>query len=148
MTIKQVDVVLGLGSNLGNRLNYLDLSISKLTEYKILFDLKKSSIYETKAILKENSPKEWDIDYLNMAVRGKTFLSPLMLLNSIKKIERELGRSNSQIWAPREIDIDILDYGNQIIKLNTLIIPHPQLLNRLFCINPLLEIYPDWKYPS
>lgn len=142
-----IEAVLGLGSNLGDRLNYLNLAISKLEEKKILKDIILSSIYETKAILKEDSPKEWDLDYLNMAVRGKTLLTPLELLSALKNLEKELGRKISLSWSPREIDIDILVYGDQVIKLEGLTIPHPELLKRPFCFKPLAEVYPDWKYP-
>lgn len=144
--IKYIEVVLGIGSNLGDRLNYLNLAILKLEE-KILKDIVRSSICETKAVLKKNSPKEWDLDFLNMAIRGKTSLTPLELIKALKEIEKEIGRRHSKIWSPREIDIDILVYGDQVIKLDNLIIPHPELLNRPFCLKPLAEVYPGWTYP-
>lgn len=142
-----IEVVLGLGSNLGDRLNFLKLAVEKLAQKEILKDIIKSSIYETKAILKENSPKEWDLNYLNMAVKGKTSLAPIELLFSLKNLESELGRKKSQTWSPREIDIDILVYASQVIKEDNLTIPHAELLNRSFCLEALAEIYPNWKYP-
>lgn len=141
------EVVLGLGSNLGDRLNYLQQAIKKLEELKILTKITISSIKETKADLKPNSPPDWDLNFLNMAVKGFTSLSPKELLHSIQKIEQLLGRNSTQEWSPREIDIDILSYGDKVIKLDDLIIPHSELLNRSWALNPFVELNPEWKYP-
>lgn len=143
----KIEVVLGLGSNLGDRSNYLELAISKLEKQEIISNITLSSIYQTKALLLENSPKEWDIDFLNMAVRGGTKLAPEELLNAIKMIERDIGRKHTGRWAPREIDIDILAYGEEVIHHPLITIPHPSLLDRVWAITPLSEVYPEWKYP-
>ena len=140
----KTEVVLGLGSNLGDRLNYLELAISEVK--KIMGNIRLSTIHQTKAALLENSPKEWDLDFLNMAVRGETTLSPHELLESIKNIEFIIGRKHTERWAPREIDIDILAYGEKVIT-EKLVIPHQFLLERSWAIIPLSEVYPEWKYP-
>ena len=141
------EVVLGLGSNLGDRLNYLQQAIKKLEELKILTKISSSSIEETKAVLKPNSPAEWNLNFLNMAVKGFTNLSPKELIHSIQKIEHLLGRNSTQEWSPREIDIDILSYGDKIIELENLTIPHSELLNRQWALKPFVELNPEWKYP-
>ncbi len=141
-------VVLGLGSNLGDRNFYLNQAIEKLQNSNILIDITRSSIEETKAVLKPNSPKEWNLNYLNMAIKGFTMLNPSDLLKSIKDIEHAIGRKDNTEWAPREIDIDILAYGEEVIELEDLKIPHPLLLQRPWALKPFTEIYPEWKYPA
>lgn len=141
------EVVLGLGSNLGDRSNYLKSAISQLEKKEIISNITLSSVHQTKALLLENSPKEWDIDFLNMAVRGVTKLIPEELLNAIKIIEHDIGRKHTERWAPREIDIDILAYGEEVIHHPLITIPHPSLLDRAWAIIPLAEVYPEWKYP-
>jgi 2-amino-4-hydroxy-6-hydroxymethyldihydropteridine diphosphokinase len=140
-----VEVVLGLGSNLGDRNLYLEKTIERLIQLNIIYNVKRSQIIETEAFLLPGSPKEWDIKYLNMAVRGTCYLSPNNLLLQIKKIEQSLGRKPSQRYAPREIDIDILIYGNEVIKEEHLTIPHKHLFKREWALNPLYEVYPDWR---
>lgn len=142
-----VKVVLGIGSNLGDRLGYLNAAIKLLKEQKIIKNVKLSKIQETKALLDEDSPKEWDIDYLNIGICGTTNLNPKNLLVSIKNIERILGRKNDKHWAPRVIDVDILIYGDHIISDQNLTIPHSQLLKRVWVLNHLVELVPRWKYP-
>ncbi len=141
------EVVLGLGSNLGDRLSYLQKAINKLKELNILYNVTLSSIEETKAFLKPGSPSEWNLSFLNMAIKGYTTLSPLDLIKALKDIEYSLGRTKTELWAPREIDIDILAYGNFIIEQDDLIIPHPELCNRPWALKPFVEIYPEWRYP-
>lgn len=142
-----IDVVLGLGSNLGDRENYLKEAILQIKKQGLLTNIILSSIITAKAMLPENAPQEWDIDFLNMAVRGKTSLTAQELLLEIKKIEVEIGRIDRERWAPREIDIDILVYGEEIIEQDHFSVPHKHLLERSWAIGPLAEIYPDWRYP-
>jgi len=63
-----------------------------------------------------------------------------LLLTAIKRIEKDLGRKKSVRWAPREIDLDILLYGNKIVKRKGLSIPHPRMFEREFVLKPLREI--------
>ncbi|MCT4635767.1 MAG: 2-amino-4-hydroxy-6-hydroxymethyldihydropteridine diphosphokinase [Rickettsiales bacterium] len=143
----KTEVVLGLGSNLGDRSSYLESAIFQLEKKGAISNITLSSVHQTKAALLKNSPREWDIDYLNMAVRGTTKLSPEELLSAIKLIERDIGRKNTERWAPREIDIDILAYGEKLVHHPLITIPHPLLLDRQWAITPLSEVYPEWKYP-
>lgn len=141
-------VALGLGSNLGNRESYLEQAIEKLQDLKILYNVEYTSSEETKALLLPGSPKEWDLNYLNMVVVGVTILTPEDLLRAIKNIEHILGRDNSRTWAPREIDIDILLYEEEIVKLESLTIPHSQILYRPWVLKALAEICPNWYHPE
>jgi 2-amino-4-hydroxy-6-hydroxymethyldihydropteridine diphosphokinase len=103
-------IIFCLGSNIGDRNFYLQEAIKALQIKLGLVDLKQSSILENKALLLPNSPKEWDINFYNIAVSAHINLNkfpPLEILKIIKKIEIDLGRKDRGKWAPREIDIDI-----------------------------------------
>lgn len=78
--------------------------------------------------------------FLNACLKIQTRLLPAPLLKSLKNIEKELGRKKTVRWGPRKIDLDILLYGDKIIKSKTLNIPHPRMLERTFVLKPLLEV--------
>lgn len=139
-------VILGLGSNVGDRLDYLAMAVRELNK-SVLVVTEKSPIYESQAILKEDSPADWNKPFLNMAIAGETHFSPEELLKEVKRIEKKLGRKEIGTWAPREIDIDILAYGNKSIQTDGLIIPHVALCTRPFALLPLADISPNWQYP-
>lgn len=144
-------IIFGLGSNLGNRALNLDKAVLALEKNLELKNIKTSQILENKALLKPNSPQEWDIDFFNIALSADIDLekfSPEKILGIIKNIEKEIGRKDRGIWAPREIDIDILAIGNLIVDLGEkLQIPHKSLLTRDFFIKTFAEIEPQWQYP-
>lgn len=137
----QVITVLSLGSNVGDRLNYLTLSKTAIRNYigSIQFS---SNIYET---------EPWGIDnqdsYLNQVVAVQTDRTPNDLLDNIHLIERELGRIRRVHYGPRTIDIDILYYGERIIDIENLKIPHPHIQKRRFILVPLSEILPQMQHP-
>ena len=138
-------VILGLGSNLGNRQDNLRSAVYALSEY--VKHIRESRIIESKALLPENAPKDWDKPYFNMAIIGETKLLPQDLLLVVKAIEKTMGREDAQQWSPRVIDIDILAYGNEVVNEPNLVIPHSELMNRDFALKPLLELAPDWRHP-
>lgn len=138
-------VILGLGSNKGDREAYLRQATGMLAG--LLQGMNSSGVHETKALLPEGAPREWDMPFLNMAVAGETDLEPRALLKAIKAIEEQLGRKPAGKWAPREIDIDILAMDGTVLDTPSLAIPHPGLLNRDFALLPLVELAPDWEYP-
>lgn len=140
-------VVLGLGSNTGNRLGYLSEAVNVIRR-TILTATTLSPIYESEALLKENAPDAWNKPFLNMVVIGQTHFLPEQLLKGIKCIEKTIGRKNRGKWAPREIDIDIIAYNNQVIDSPTLTIPHKELLSRCFVVRPFADIAPNWRYPQ
>jgi 2-amino-4-hydroxy-6-hydroxymethyldihydropteridine diphosphokinase len=142
-------VVLGLGSNLGDRVLNLRLAINNIIESKLLKNITISSIYNTRALLKEAAPKEWDIDFLNMAIIGDCNLNPYQLLEKTTSIEKDLGKKKLGEWAPRVIDIDIIAFGYQVIadKNLNLFIPHSRMLERDWVLCQFMELWPQWKYP-
>ena len=140
-------VILGLGSNIGNRLGYLELAIKYLNE-EVINITSVSAIYESPALLKEGSPEEWQVPFFNMAVAIETELEPHELLKQIKIIENKIGRLDRGVWAPREIDIDILAYDGLYIDEENLKIPHAALCERSFALLPLADLCPNWQYPA
>ena len=137
-----MDVFLLLGSNLGNRQQFLSQAIEYI-ETEIAPVIKASSIYETQAWGKTDLP-----DYLNQVVLLQTDLSAQAILKKILDIEILLGRRREEKWGSRTIDIDILFYGDGIINEENLQIPHPELHNRRFTLEPLAEIAPDFLHPT
>ncbi len=137
----QVITVLSLGSNVGDRLNYLTLSKTAIQNYIGSIKLS-SNIYET---------EPWGVDnqdsYLNQVIAVQTDRTPNELLNYIHLIERELGRIRRVHYGPRTIDIDILFYGERIIDIENLKIPHPHIQKRRFILVPLSEILPKMQHP-
>jgi 2-amino-4-hydroxy-6-hydroxymethyldihydropteridine diphosphokinase / dihydropteroate synthase len=138
--------LLGLGSNLGDRLMSLRRAVLQLKLHPQIRLSKVSPIYESEALRPVGSPDSWNQNYLNLCVQIETDLAPLSLLALTQRLEVELGRDRSaQRWAPREIDIDILDMTNHQVSSHALTIPHPEVQVRPFCILPLSHIAPNWK---
>ena len=133
-------VLIGLGTNIGNRVENLNACIRELNFIEIS---KISSIYESDALLPNESDVSWNLPFLNLAIKGYTKLSPEDLLKEIKLVESNLGRpENYDKWSPRIIDIDILLMNKQYLS-DTLIVPHREMLNRAFALVPCQEIAPE-----
>jgi 2-amino-4-hydroxy-6-hydroxymethyldihydropteridine diphosphokinase len=136
-------VFLGLGSNRGDKQNNFATAI-KLLEEKAGKLVQASPIYET---------APWQMDdatpFLNQVIAVDTELSAFALLDAIVKIEESMGRirSGSESYEPRNIDIDILFYNNDILESDLLIIPHPHIENRRFVLQPFADIRPDYLHP-
>ena len=142
MTAEAILVHLGLGSNLGDRKEFLSMACNHLRSEAIR-EFRASSIYESEPLLKMPQPK-----YFNMVVCGLTVLSPQELLKKCQQIEIRSGRIRRERWGSREIDIDILSYGSRIIDNDDLLIPHPEIENRSFVLMPMLELSPEWLHPE
>lgn len=141
-------VILGLGANLGDRLTNLRNALAAIRQIPGTQVLQVSPVYQSDALLPENAPADWDRPYLNLALRCETSLTPLALLQSLKKIEWSIGRKPEvRHWGPRVMDIDILAWDDQIIHSETLTVPHESLLARPFALWPLADVAPRWMYP-
>ena len=127
------NIIISLGSNLGDRKKFLEKSIYLLSKRLKLID--HSSVYETKGFGVNDHP-----NYLNRVIFFKTNISFFSLLNYTKKIERKLGRFNKNDLTPRIIDIDIIFYGEKKILRKNLILPHKRFSQRSFVIVPFYEI--------
>ena len=133
-------VFLSLGSNLGDKLENLKNAIAEISLNDHIDISSCSNIYESKPMYNLNQD-----DFLNMVIEIETNFRPLELLKYIKDIEILLGRTLDQKHnCPRVIDIDILDYKNQLFNTPELIIPHPKLFERMFVLKPWSEISPDY----
>lgn len=140
MKEKSITAYLLLGSNIGDRLYYLEECIRLLSEH---FEIGQcSSIYETAAW----GDREQQA-YLNIALEICTDISPADLHQTTRAIEQYLGRKDKGNYQPRTLDIDILFYGEEIILSNNLTIPHPRLQFRRFVLVPLNEIAPKLIHP-
>jgi len=132
---------LHFGSNLGDRHDHLQKAM-QLLENEFGHPLNISKIYQTAAWGQNNQP-----DFLNMAAIFNCNKVPSEVLIIVKKIEELVGRKQRQHWHEREIDIDIIFYGNNIIDLPNLIIPHALMQERRFVLVPLNEICPEYIHP-
>ena len=133
---------LGIGSNLGNREEFIASAIEHLAQDPETEILQKSKLLKTKPYGNIDQPY-----FLNCVVKIETTSSPNQLLKCCMKIENELGRIRKEKWGPRNIDIDILFYDDRILNKPDLIIPHPDLHNRQFLLESLNEIAPDLIHP-
>ena len=134
------EVHIGLGSNLGDRAANLRQAESALSAAVTV--RKRSTVHETAPQYVTDQPA-----FLNMVVAGDTSLSPEALLRRLKSIEESLGRKPSRRFGPRLIDLDILYYDDQVIERPDLVIPHPRIAERVFVLQPLLEIAPERRHP-
>ncbi|MDX5495747.1 MAG: dihydropteroate synthase [Wolbachia endosymbiont of Nomada marshamella] len=135
-------IYISIGSNIGNRFSHLQRAAQLLKE-RYFKDLKSSIILETKAILPNGAPPEWDKPFLNMIVYGSCSSSPEELLKGLKQIECDIGRSQVyEKWAPRVIDLDILLWDDLTLDTPYLRIPHPELINRPFLLHLMAMLSP------
>ena len=134
-------VAVGLGSNVGDRRANIQGAIDRLNEIADLAGL--SQMYETAPI---GGPEQ--DDFLNAVALVDTDATPRRLLDHLLRIEAELGRERRERWDPRTIDLDIILFGDLIVDEPGLTVPHPELGNRRFVIDPLLEVWPDAVLPD
>jgi 2-amino-4-hydroxy-6-hydroxymethyldihydropteridine diphosphokinase len=134
-----VHVVLGLGSNLGDRLGTLRNAVGRLREVATVERV--SSVYESAAV---GPPQP---DYLNAALLARFEGTAHALLDATQAVERDLGRVRTIRWGPRTIDIDVLWIEGMVVHDERLVVPHPELWARAFALCPLLELVPDATDP-
>jgi len=134
-------VYLGLGSNLGDREATLETALRAL-ESPHLHIRRVSPVYETEPM--DVPGQQW---FLNMVAEAETDLFPLQLLRRTAAVEAELGRRRSVPKGPRTIDIDILLFGNSVVTMPDLEIPHPRFRDRRFVLAPLADLAPDLRDP-
>ena len=132
---KMVTCYIGIGSNLGNRQEYIDKAINIIKSSKNIIFKRSSSIYETDPVSDIPQGK-----FLNGVLEIETALEPRELLKELNGIETDIGRRRTIKDAPREIDLDILYYGQEMIREKDLIIPHPKINEREFVLKGLREL--------
>ena len=134
-------IYLGVGSNLGDKKQNIELTKFKLIENNIKI-LQSSNYYESLSWPNPQQPK-----FLNIVLSVLSNLSSLELINKCKEIEVSLGRKKSAKNSPRECDIDIIDYKHQQYR-GDLILPHPRMHQRNFVLLPLYELNKNWVHPK
>lgn len=135
-------VAIGLGSNVGDRRVHISAALELLSH--VVDDLRVSTLIETEPMYVADQPA-----YLNGAAMGFTSLGPLELLARLKAIEREVGRTPTARYGPREIDLDLLAYGRvQFRSPGRLAVPHPRTPERSFVLVPLAELDPGLYLPG
>ena len=139
--MSRTPVAIALGTNLGDRHAHLAFAVAGLS--RILEDLRVSRPVET---LPEGVP-DLQPPFLNAALVGTTTLEPRQLLDALLAIERQRGRERPYRFAARTLDLDLILYGDRIVREPGLEVPHPRFRERRFVLAPLVEIAGDWLDP-
>lgn len=134
-----MDVVVGLGANLGDRQRVLAAAVAELGGLGVVTSV--SRLYETPPV---GPPQP---AYLNAAARLETALEPVALLSALLDVEKRHGRERREKWGPRTLDLDILWIRDRVVDEPELTVPHQRLRERLFALLPLLEVAPDATDP-
>jgi 2-amino-4-hydroxy-6-hydroxymethyldihydropteridine diphosphokinase len=140
--VRQEAVYLGLGSNLGDKTAQCLRALKEISASAHNRIRAVSSLYKTEPIGYRD--QDW---FINCVAEVSTDLLPLSLQRFLQGIEKRMGREKTVNMGPRIIDLDILFYGNEIVKEGGLIIPHPSLHERRFVLVPLAELAPDLRHP-
>lgn len=136
-------IYLGLGSNLDSPLENLRSARAAIAGETRICEIAFSNFYQSPPMAGMNQP-----DYINAVMAIETDLTALELLATMQKIENQHGRIRSQRWGARTLDIDILLFGDEILDLPDLKIPHYGMAERAFVLQPLFEIAPDLEIPT
>lgn len=143
MSADVYSVFLGLGSNIGARQVFLNRAVAEIKRIRDTKVVWASSIYETEPVGKTDQPK-----FLNAALEIESTLGPSDLVKELQAAEAIVGRTKTERWGPREIDIDILIYDGVVYADDTVQVPHPELEHRRFALVPLREIAPELVHPG
>lgn len=137
----ETTVYLALGSNLGDRVGQLRRALALLDPACRLAAV--SPCYESEPAYVRDQPR-----FLNLVCRAATALAPLALLQLLKRIEAEIGRTPGPRFGPRVVDLDVLFYGDLVLDTPELTIPHPRIAERPFVLVPLGDIAPELRHPT
>ena len=134
-------VIIALGSNKGDKLTFIKDALKKIDDLGEISAV--ASLYRSSAYGVTDQP-----DFYNSVIVLKTDMAPEQLLIELKKIEKQVGRTENTRWGPREIDLDIILYDQRRVLQKGLTIPHPDFHNRVFVLQPLAEIDPEIRVPG
>jgi len=138
------DAYIAIGSNQGDRELYLLRAVAEVGKIPDTRVVGLSPFYETTPVGMTDQP-----NFYNAVLRLSTRLSPHDLLKALQNIEDNVFKRKRTVkWGPRSMDLDILLYGNQIVNSPELVVPHPQMSNRRFVLQPLSDIAPDLILPE
>lgn len=136
-------VYIGLGSNLNAPRRQIESAIEALRQLPETDWLGVSPLYRSQPVGPQDQP-----DYVNAVAAIDTRLSPLQVLDALQAIEQQHGRRRGERWGPRTLDLDVLLYGDEIIKQPRLTIPHPEMPRRGFVLRPLYDLAPALIIPG
>ncbi len=136
-------VVIAMGSNLGDRLDYLQGGLDGLFDTPRLRFLAVSPVYETAPVGGPEQP-----DYLNAVVLGETALPARAVLERCQSLEDAFGRVCGELWGPRTLDLDLIVYGDEVSDSPGLTLPHPRAHERAFVLAPWHDADPDAEIPG
>lgn len=142
MTRRWHEVYLAIGSNMGNKQEFIEQGILELKQSKDIRNVAVSDLIETKPY----GPVEQE-SFLNGCIRLETLLLPEELLLFLHEIEAHANRKREIVWGPRTLDLDIVFYDKEVYESRNLIIPHVDMHNRLFVLEPLKELCPNYRHP-
>jgi len=137
-----VESLIGIGSNLGNPAQQCREALSKLAERPGIEGIAVSPLYRTSPVGRTDQP--W---FVNAVALIESTLTPEALLTALQEIEQAFGRMRDIRWGPRTLDLDILSYGDCVIELPQLAVPHPRMHERCFVLAPLNDVAPRWIHP-
>ena len=140
-------VYIGLGGNLGDVSQTFEAALTRLGQLGVM-EIERSSWIRSVALTSDGVYDEGAPTFLNGVVRAKSELNPRGVLEALLRVEADLGRVRSERWAARRIDLDLLLFGNETIEEQDLRVPHPEMLQRAFVLQPLAEIAPDGVIPG
>ncbi|MGO1502435.1 MAG: 2-amino-4-hydroxy-6-hydroxymethyldihydropteridine diphosphokinase [Marinobacter sp.] len=139
----QTDAFIGLGSNLQEPAAQLAKAVAELAALPGTTLIAQSPFYASRPVGPQDQP-----DFVNGAVWLRTELAPHPLLDQLQAIEQAHGRERFRHWGPRTLDLDLLAFGNQTLDDDRLTVPHRELPNRNFVLQPLLDLKPDLTLPE
>ncbi len=135
-------VFIGLGSNVGDRAAHIEAALARLAVHAGIALVRATELIET---------APWgDVAqgaFFNAVAEVRTTMEPLELLHALQRMERELGRTPSRRWGPREIDLDILLFGDRVVDDPHVVVPHPRLTERRFVLDQLLSLDATLVHP-
>lgn len=137
------DAFIGLGSNLENPTGQLARAVAALAALPHSELVAQSPFYASRPVGPQDQP-----DFVNGAVWLRTTLAPHDLLDHLQAIEQDHGRERIQHWGPRTLDLDLLVFGHQTLDDARLTVPHKELANRDFALQPLLDLHPELTLPD
>lgn len=136
------DAYVGLGSNLDDPIDQVRRALDELDALPLTERMAASRLYASRPVGPQDQP-----DFINAVAHLRTRLSPLALLDQLQALEQRHRRVRQRHWGPRTLDLDLLLYGNEILDLPRLRVPHPQMTSRAFVLLPLAELSPQLQLP-
>jgi 2-amino-4-hydroxy-6-hydroxymethyldihydropteridine diphosphokinase len=141
--LRAPQVVLALGSNLGDRLRNLQGALDAIFDTAGLVFVAASPVYETEPVGGPSQP-----EYLNAVVLAKSWLPPRVILERCQAAESAFERVREEVWGPRTLDVDLIVYGDEVSNDPELTLPHPRAHERAFVLAPWLDIDADGVIPG